>query len=536
MHVAAAVADYLGRAGIRRVYGVPGEDHLRLLDALAAADLHYVGARDESAACVMAMAEAQATGRPGVAIVTLAPGLTNAINGIAAAALDHVPLLIISGQHAPDRQPLIVRQGLDNAALVAGVTKWRAVAGARINQLLAKALDTALAPPAGPVYLEVRDDVARTEAVDRRGDWPLLVRSEGAAAHAAVGAALQAAIRQAERPAIIVGARAADPGTADAVQRLAEALHAPVFTSPAAKGVCTLECPWFAGTFLNGNPEAAVLDRCDLILVVGLDALDFFNAPWRYGARVLGIEPDATNAQHFLPVREQIVGDVAAVLDALRAGVHTSSSSVWTVGEVVDYRAHLEHLFALDEGRLTIPAALADARASLPPETLVTVDAGFGKPLAAYLWPACAPRTYFTAHGLSTMGYAIPAANAVQLVHPERPVLGLMGDGSLLMRASEIGVAAALGIAPIYVVWVDASLTQIEIKQRRQGLQPVGAVFPAPCCAKIADAFGGQGWDVETRADFRAALHAARESHQPALIGARVDQAHREAWFDQLRG
>ena len=535
MHVAGAVADYLGRAGIRRVYGVPGEDHLRLLDALAAAGLRYVGARDESAACVMAMAEAQATGRPGVAIVTLAPGLTNAINGIAAAALDHVPLLVISGQHAPDRQPLIVRQGLDNAALVAGVTKWRAVAGARINQLLAKALDTALAPPAGPVYLEVRDDVARSEAVDRAHDWPLLVRSGAAAAVATVRGDLQAVVAEAERPAIIVGARAADLGTAEAVQRLAAALHAPVFTSPAAKGVCTLECPWFAGTFLNGNPEAAVLDRCDLILAVGLDALDIFNAPWRYAARVLGVEPDATNAQHFLPVQEQIVGEVPAVLDGLRAGGR-SSSSIWTVDEVTNYRARLDGLFALDDTRLSIPAALADARAILPPETLVTVDAGFGKPLAAYLWPACAPQTYFTAHGLSTMGYAIPAANAVQLVHPERPVLGLMGDGSLLMRASEIGVAAALGIAPIYVVWVDAALTQIEIKQRRQGLQPVGATFPAPCCAKIADAFGGQGWDVETRADFRAALHAAREAHQPALIGARVDQAQREAWFDQLRG
>jgi acetolactate synthase-1/2/3 large subunit len=194
---------------------------------------------------------------------------------------------------------------------------------------------------------------------------------------------------------------------------------------------------------MNGNPEAAILERCDLILAVGLDASDIFNAPWRYTARVLGIEPDATNTQHFLPVREQVVGDVPALLEAL---CRRARASAWEAQDVAAYRAHLAQLFSPtptpEAASLTIPAALAEARAILPPETIVTVDAGFGKPLASYLWSACEPKTYFTSHGLSTMGYAIPAANAVQLVHPQRPVLGLMGDGSLLMRASEIGVAA----------------------------------------------------------------------------------------------
>ncbi|MBV9577918.1 MAG: thiamine pyrophosphate-binding protein, partial [Chloroflexi bacterium] len=96
--VATAFASALRAAGVRRVYGLPGEDHLRLLDALSAADLTYVAAREESAAVLMAATEAQATGLPGVVLVTLAPGITNAINGLAHAWLDHVPLLIVSGQ------------------------------------------------------------------------------------------------------------------------------------------------------------------------------------------------------------------------------------------------------------------------------------------------------------------------------------------------------------------------------------------------------------------------------------------------------
>src|SRR4029453_10611636 len=98
-----------------------------------------------------------------------------------------------------------------------------------------------------------------------------------------------------------------------------------------------------------------------------------------------------------------------------------------------------------------IPSALRMARSLLPTDALVAVDAGFGKPLSSYLWSAAAPHQYFTAHGLSTMGYAIPAANALALMFPDRRVVGFMGDGSLLMRASEMTVAVEHGVAPIYV-------------------------------------------------------------------------------------
>jgi acetolactate synthase-1/2/3 large subunit len=345
---------------------------------------------------------------------------------------------------------------------------------------------------------------------------------------------VRGALIAAERPAIVLGARAG--GRADlaarlpaTVARLAEALRAPVFTSPAAKGLAHVGQPWFAGTFLNGNPEASVLERCDVVLAVGLDAVDFFNVDWRYPATILAVEPDPTNTQRFVPASMQVVCNLADLGEP-------SGRSAWQISDVAAYRAELARLLPQDDEQLTIPTALGEARAVLPTETLLTVDAGFGKPLTAYLWPAREPNSCFTSHGLSTMGYAIPAANALKLVHPERPVLAVLGDGSLLMRACEIGVAAELGLAPIYVVWIDASLSQIEIKQRRQGLRPVGMRFPRPRCARIADAFGGVGWDVETRADFRAALREALNQAVPSLIGARVDQSSHDAWFDLIRG
>jgi acetolactate synthase I/II/III large subunit len=625
--VANAFAAALRAAGVERVYGLPGEDHLRILDALPSAGLHYVGARDECAAAIMAATEAQASGVPGVVLLTIAPGITNAINAIAHAWLDHVPLLVVCGQHAPERAPLIIRQGLDTQRLLAPLTRWTATASARIHQVLARALDTAMAPPGGPVLLELRDDVSAAAPLDRLADWPLLqtnahtLRVTGTVLEQAIPDELRMRVRAAGRPAIVVGGSCpSSAATCAAIDRASHALAAPVFCSPAAMGVLGPEHDWFAGTFMNGNLEAKVLGRSDLILALGLDARDFFNAAWRYTAPVVAVNawPDT---QRFAPTQHQLVGDTAAivealvcrgtdasagasaaaldsasasdggaasaagaapasasgsaaaqattaalaasrasasVLDAANASVQRVSASAWTRDDVIAYRASVERPFGLQSSAFTIASALRAARAMLPPETLVAVDAGFGKPLASYLWSAARPNAYFTAHGLSTMGYALPAANALALAYPSRPVVAFMGDGSLLMRASELSVAAELGIAPIYVVWMDGALAQIETKQLRQGLRPVGARLPELSCVRIAEAFGAVGVDVSSLSEFRAALGSALASAaalatedargpesapnapprgaRPTLIGARVDQACRGEWYDLLRG
>ena len=135
------------------------------------------------------------------------------------------------------------------------------------------------------------------------------------------------------------------------------------------------------------------------------------------------------------------------------------------------------------------------------------------------------------------MGYALPAGTALSLARPNENVVAFMGDGSLHMRASELGVAVDQGVAPVFVVWVDGSLAQIEIKQRRRNLAAVGVSLPVRSCQKIAEAFDAVGHDVDNVADFRSALaEALARSDLPTLIGARVDSADRERWFDALRG
>jgi acetolactate synthase I/II/III large subunit len=489
----------------------------------------------------MAATEAQATGVPGVVMVTLAPGLTNAVNGIAHAHLDGIPLLVISGQHNPDRAPLIIRQSLDNHALLHSVTKWTATASRRIHQVLARALDTAMAPRPGPVLLEIRDDVAAQAPTDSATDWPALqgggrtVRLSRPVDGSTTGLEqIRSLLAGAARPSIVVGGCPTDAAALAALVGLAGRLRAPVFTSPSAMGALSVEQPWFAGTFLNGNFERQILDRSDVILSVGLDAKDVFNAAWACAGAVVAVNT-APDTQRFVPARHQIVGDPAEILDALSPPAGAGASA-WTIDDIGRYRASIAQAFRLSQDALTIPAAVHAARQVLPPETLVAVDAGFGKPIASYLWSAPAPNMYFTAHGLSTMGYALPAANALQMIEPTRPVVAFMGDGSLLMRASEMTVAAQHGIAPISVAWLDRSLAQIELKQARQGLRLVGTRVPEVSCARIADAFGGVGVDVDTLDGFRRALEHALRSDVPSLIGARVDQLTRAHWFELIRG
>jgi acetolactate synthase I/II/III large subunit len=522
--VALAFAHALRAAGVERVYGLPGEDHLRLLDALPEAGIRYVAARDETAAVIMAAAEAQATGRVGVVLVTLAPGITNAVNGIAHAWLDGVPLLVVSGQHQPERAPAIVRQSLDSARLVDSVCKLTLSTSARIHQVLARAFETALVPPSGPVFLELRDDVAAAPPLDRLDEWPPLFSRTQHVRGALVS--LPSSVASAHRPALIVGG--ACPGDSSVREALAR-IRAPVFTSPSAMGIVSPDNPWFAGTFMNGNFEADLLSRCDVIVTVGLDAKDFFNGPWRYSAPVAAIN-EHPDIQRFVPVQHQIVGGTAAALESLR------SCSEWSVKDVTDYRWSVERPFHLDDGAFTVPSAVRAARGLLPDPTLVAVDAGFGKPLTSYLWSTDAPNRYLTAHGLSTMGYALPAANALKLAHPRQPVVGFMGDGSLLMRIGELTVAVEQAIAPVYVAWMDGSLSQIETKQLRQGLAPVGARVPNVSCARIAEAFGARGRDTHSLAEFCAAVEEALESELPTLIGAYVDQSCRAEWFELMRG
>jgi acetolactate synthase-1/2/3 large subunit len=299
--------------------------------------------------------------------------------------------------------------------------------------------------------------------------------------------------------------------------------------------------PHLVGTFYNTNFERSIINRADLLVAVNLEANDILNRPWSYEIPTIAVDRDP-NVESFVPTTHRLTGDVAAILSTLVGPAApdvtgNGRADGWTPADVGAYRTYVESAFVRGDGGsgITIPDVVRYLRDAAP-DAIVTVDAGFGKPIVSMLWPTASTRTYYASHGLSTMGYAIPSANALKALEPERTVLAFLGDGSLLMSAPEIAVASELGIAPIYVVWLDDALLQIRLKQRRQGARATGTAIGRQSCEAVAAAFGARGFDVTDLAELRAAFEVARTSEVPSLIGIRVDTTPAAEWFEVLRG
>lgn len=542
MIIAAQVANSLYELGIRRVYGLPGEDHMALLDAFASAGLDYRAAFNESAAVLMAATEAQLTGLPGVAVLSLAPGVSNGVNGLLNTYLDEVPLILISGQHPADSLPFVVRQGFDIAALVTPMTKWRAkvTAGMNVPAVIGRAVDEAMAGRPGPVYVELPDGVATAEtkaddAAAARGVQRLRERwtSEPVrqAADPATVTALADRLRTAQRPVLITGGRRRrlTPATVGA---FATAYRMPVFTSSRQKGLLSGDCEFFAGTYLNGRLEKDLLDSADLVLLTDPESFDFYNKPWNFAADAVAITDEAFT-EWMNPFAGVHVADPDVVLAALTERADTASA--WTAADVREYRTGLRGKLLPASDTLSVAHAVEAALGVWPQDGYLVADAGFGKPLVAMLSEPTRPDHYFASNALSTMGYTIPAAVALRQAG-RGPILAFLGDGSLLMRAGEIAVSTDAGPGTVYLAIMDRALTQIEVKQERRDLATVGVTLPPVSCEQLGQALGVEGVDAHTADELAAAVAKGLQGDKPVLIGAYVDPAPSRVLFDQLRG
>lgn len=546
MLVAQRIATALAASGVTRAYGLPGEDHMTFLDALENAGLTYRAAYNESAAVLMAAADAQVSGVPGVVVLSLAPGISNGLNGLLNAAMDEIPLVVVSGQHAADRLPFVVRQGFELQRLLEPVTRWgaRATAAMDHDALVGKLLDVATGTPPGPVWLELPDDVAVLEAAgpdgqvervagqgavwrdDRRPPAPLDADLDW------LGERLAAA----RRPAVVVGGRPR-PGAGGPTRRTLEALaataHIPIMTSSAQKGLVTNACPWFAGTFLNGRLDTALLQRSDLVVMVNPQAFDVYNRPRVFEAETVALSADPLTEWQ-APFSRRIVGDPDATLAAL-AGRRTGTVATWTPEDVAAHREQVRRGVLDPSGTgLSVPHAVDAALGAFPTSGHLVADAGFSKPLVALLSDPAEQGHYLASNALSTMGYAIPAALGA-LAAGASPVLTFLGDGSLLMRVTELAALTGTDAPLVVVAMLDRSFTQIEIKQERRALRPVGAGLPELSCARFGAALGIDGVDVHDADELAAAVAHGVEVGRPLLVGAHVDPAPSRQVFEALR-
>ena len=559
---AEAIVRALAEAGTRLMFGVPGGGpNLDVVGAAAAAGLRFILAHGETAAMIMAATYADLTGTPGTVVVTRGPGLASAVNGIAHAALDRLPVVVIADTVAAADASRVTHQRIDQAALGRSVAKASITVGRRHpGEVAARIVRMTLAAPPGPVIANMDDSApgpvegpgpeasapeasAPEASAPERHGWP------AAAAGASGASLLVSAMRAARRPVLLLGAGAI-PRTA-AIRAALAGRGLPALHTYRARGIIPDSAGEAAGLVTGGTMEWPLLSAADLIIGLGVDEAEMIPAPWDYAARtVLITEPEAGPASRPGPAgsyRGYFTGAAELRMPLARAAqlvaevLADGPGHDWPPGAghaaKTDAAARLAAAAIAAPGLLAPQQVVATVRACTPPETVATVDAGAHMLVTMPLWEVPEPHRLLVSSGLATMGYALPAAIAAALCAPQVPVVAFTGDGGLGMTLAEIETAVRLSLRVIVIVFNDAALSLIKLKQKPAGQGGDEAVSYRPVSfAAAATAMGAAGAAVTTERDLATAVAAALRRPGPTVIDASVDPAGYLAVMDLSRG
>lgn len=332
---------------------------------------------------------------------------------------------------------------------------------------------------------------------------------------------------------MLVGLGARRPEDATAIRRLCERRKLPAMVTYKAKGVVPDDHEWFAGVLTNATIEREILEESDVLIGVGLDPVELLPRPWKYTQPIINVSRWKVEDKQ-VPFATQIVTDVPDGIAKITAMLSTTDWDGERLQEQVAEQR--EHVRIATSGLAAHRVVELSASALALHVGRVSVDAGAHMLPATMLWPAREPNQLLISNGLSTMGFALPAAIGAALVDRSRPVVALTGDGGLLMCLGELSTAARLNLRTIVIVFNDASLSLIEIKQQARRLEPNGVALGAIDWRAIAEGFGVKAWAAANESELEHALGSARECDGPSLIEAKIDRSNYGATLRAVRG
>lgn len=514
------IAHVLRAHGVSRIFGIPGGgSSLDIIDAAAKADIPFTLTRTEAAGTIMAAVTGELTGAPGAILVGVGPGASSATNGLAYASLERSPMVLFV-----DGPASTMHQHFDQQALFAPITRGTARLqpddGAR---LLDSLLTTTTAAPEGPVMVELTAGDAMTEASAFSPGTPV---SPGMPSGDEIAKAKEL-LGASERPIVIAGLEAR--AHADAVRAFADGIGAAVMTTYKAGGVYPADGLGFIGTITGATGEMPILAKADLIIGVGFDPIEFIPGTWPGEFPPFLQIGEGSPANPRVPFALELNGPLEAVLAQVSDG---ASSKGWTEPGLGELRASIARIYTPESSAFTTAAAVDVLAEILDHGTRVCVDAGAHMFATIGRWPATKPFGILKSNGLSTMGYALPAAIASSLADPATPVIAVTGDGGISMCVGELATAKELGLDITLIVMNDSALSLIDIKQQRQQRPSFGVRYPAQDFAAIAESYG---W-VAYRAHGPDELKSAVTAPGPKLIDVRIDPAGYGDDMTRLRG
>ncbi len=527
LRAADILAQRLYQAGCRNAFGMPGGEVLTIVDALEKAGIRFTLVKHENAGGFMAEAVHHRDGAPAILVATVGPGAMNGVNVVANAEQDRVPMIVLTGCVDADEALTYTHQVLDHRAVLTPITKATfqlTAAGAGI--VADKAVSIATEPRCGPVLIDVPISVADTPV---SADIPRPVRPAASpvAPSGADAARARTALTESERPVAIVGLDVLHDRSHTLLRAFLEQFGIPFITTYKAKGVLPEDHPLCLGAAglspLADTHLLPLVARADLVLCIGYDPIEM-RSGWRDAvdpARQTVIDIAAVPNTHYMhQATLNFVGHTGETLEMLAQ--NTAVRETWADGTPDKTCAALADAFP--HGDDWGPAGvIAETRAVMPDTTLATADSGAHRILLSQMWRCREPRGLIQSSGLCTMGCAVPMAIGLKIAEPERPIISFSGDAGFLMVAGELATASELGLTPIFLVFVDASLALIELKQRQRQMQNQGVDFARHDFAAIGRSFGGAGHTVRNRAELRAALQDAQSCKTFTVIAAEIE-------------
>jgi acetolactate synthase-1/2/3 large subunit len=523
--------------GVKYVFGIPGEETLDLNESLASSSVSFVPVRHEQGGAYMADMYGRLTGRAGVCLGTLGPGATNLVTAVADAFLDRAPLVALTGQSDLERMHKESHQYIDLVGILRPVVKWNARVSSPeiIPEVVRKAFKVAESEKPGSTHLELPEDVMAApldaEPLPRRRP----VQPEPGARELLKAADL---IRNAINPVALAGNGVVRAGASHALREFSRSTGIPVAETFMAKGLMDYESPKALGTVGLQDRDYAMagFEDADVVIAIGFDLVEHAPKHWNPARdkRIVMIDSVAAEIdENYIPEVE-LIGDIYHVLTRLgeecRDVPHTGGSD--RLRDVVLGR--FEAAKDDDHFPMQPPRALWEIRKAMGREDILISDVGLHKLWIGRMFPAHEPNTVMIANGLAGMGFAVPCAIGAKLVHPERKVIAVCGDGGFLMNCQELETATRLKTPFVTVIWENHQFGSIVWKQDKKFGEHFGVDFTNPDFVKLAEAFGMPAWRCEKTEDFGRHLEQALGLDSPSLIVLPIDYSIDVAISEEL--
>ncbi len=518
----------LENEGVEYIFGIPGEENLDLLDSLSrSTSIKLILTRHEQAAGFMAATYGRLTGKAGVCLATLGPGATNLVTAAAYAQLGGMPMLMITGQKPIKSSKQGHFQIIDIVDMMRSLTKYtrQIVSGDSIPSRVREAFRLAVEERPGATHLELPEDIAAEETAEVV--FPASLVRRATAEEKSIRKAVQL-IESACHPLLVIGAGANRKLTSRMLSSFVRETGIPFISTQMGKGVIDEENERFLGNAALSDHDFIhrAIDHADLIINVGHDVVEkppFFMH--HNGQQVIHVNFFSAKVDPVYFPQLEVVGDIANSIWQICERLTIQDSWDFSYFDTVREASELHVGNGVDDPRFPIyPQRLvADVRRVMPRDGIIALDNGVYKIWFARNYKANQPNTVLLDNALATMGAGLPSAMAARLVHPDRKVMAICGDGGFMMNSQELETAVRLEMNLVVLVLRDDAYGMIKWKQANMGFKPFGLDYGNPDFVKYAESYGANGHRVNSSEELASLMQKCNESSGVHLIEVPVD-------------